>query len=111
MPIHAGTLDRRIVLQRATTSQDETGQEIETWSTLATVWASWRRASARETLAAAEVAAAVTDIFVIRWWSGVADLNPKDQVQYAGRTYDIADVAEIGRREGLQINAVARSDG
>ena len=110
MAVAAGDLDRRIVLQRATTAQDETGQEIETWAALATVWASWRRASARETLAAAEVAAAVTDIFVIRWWSGVSDLNPKDRVQYAGRTYDIADVSEIGRHEGLQISAVARSD-
>jgi SPP1 family predicted phage head-tail adaptor len=110
MPIHAGTLDRRITLQRATLSQDETGQEIEVWSTLATVWASWRRASARETLAAAEIAAAVTDIFEIRWWSGVSDLNPNDRIQYAGRTYDIADVAEIGRHEGLQISALARSD-
>ena len=107
----AGRFNRRIDLQRATTAQDETGQPVETWSTLASVWASWRRASARETLAAAEVAAAVTDVFETRWYSGVADLNPKDRLVYAGRTYDIVEVAEIGRREGLRIAGVARADG
>lgn len=106
----AGPLDRRIVLQRATTAQDETGQEIETWSTLATVWGSRRRASARETLAAAEVAAAVTDVFEIRYDSAWSDLNPKDRLSEGGKTYNIIEVAEIGRREGLRIAAAARAD-
>ncbi|MFA5897937.1 MAG: phage head closure protein [Hyphomicrobium sp.] len=107
----AGKLDRRISIERASTAQDDTGQEIETWLPVATVWASWRRASARETLAAAEIAAEVTDVFDIRWSYLVAEINPKDQIIFDGRTYDISAVAEIGRREGMQIAAVARADG
>jgi SPP1 family predicted phage head-tail adaptor len=106
----AGKLDRRVVLQRASFVRDATGQPIASWSTIATVWASWRRASARETLAAAEVAATVTDVFEIRWSSDVADLNPKDRLSYDARTYDIAAVDEIDRRVGLRITAAARRD-
>lgn len=103
-------LDRRVTLKRATIAQDEYGQPIETWADIATVWASWRRASARETLAAAEVAAAVSDVFETRFDSTWADLNPKDRLIYNGATYDIIEVAEIGRREGLRIGATARAD-
>lgn len=63
----AGALDRRILIRRATVTQDPgSGEEIETWSTLAEVSASWRRASAREQLAAAEIQAMVTDVFIVR---------------------------------------------
>lgn len=108
-------LDRRITLQRATTAQDETGQEVQTWANLiptgdGKIWSKWRPASARETLASAEVAAAITDIFDIRFDSAWADLNAKDRLLYNGKTYDIASVVEIDRREGLRITASARAD-
>jgi SPP1 family predicted phage head-tail adaptor len=106
----AGKLDRRIALERATAVQDSTGQAVETWSPLATVWASWRRASARETLAAAEVAAAVTDVFEIRWSTRVRDVSPEDRLTYEDRLYAIVEVTEIGRREGLRIAATTRVD-
>jgi SPP1 family predicted phage head-tail adaptor len=110
MGLAAGTLDRRVTIQRNTPTQDAGGQEIEGWTDLVTVSASWRRATARETLAASEINAQVTDIFVIRWSTDVQDVSPKDQLLYAGKTYDIADCAEIGRREGIEITAAARSD-
>ncbi len=103
-------LDRRITLERATVTQDDTGQEIQSWSLLATISASWRRASARETLAAAEVSAAITDVFECRYDSGWSDLSPLDRLTYDGRTYNIVEVAQIGRREGLRIAASARAE-
>lgn len=103
-------LDRKITLQRATRVQDGLGQEIETWSDLVTLHAAWRRASARETLASAEVSATASDVFEIRWSRAWADLNPTDRLVYDGRVYDIASVAEIGRREGLRIGALARTE-
>lgn len=104
------SLDRRITLQRATTTRDEAGQIIKSWGELATVWASRRRASARETLAAAEVSAAITDVFECRRDSAWADLSPLDRLVFEGRIYDVVSVDEIGRREGLRIAAVARAD-
>jgi SPP1 family predicted phage head-tail adaptor len=89
---------------------DDDLNPIEGYTALATVWASWRRASARETLAAAEVNAAATDVFEIRYSSTVSELNPKDRLRYQGNDYDIQAVAEIGRREGLRIDASKRAD-
>lgn len=109
--MEAGKLDRRISIERASTYQDDTGQEVPRWLPAASVYASWRRASARETLAAAEVSAAVTDVFEIRWSNLVAEVNPKDRIIFEERTYDVIEVTQIGRRIGLRISASARSDG
>ena len=106
-----GELDRHIFLDRPTVTQNDLGEEITVWAQIARVWASWRRASSNETLASAEIAASVSDVFEIRYSSQVADLDPKCRLTYRGIEYDIVSVDEIGRREGLRIGAVARSDG
>lgn len=107
----AGALDRRISILRATTVQDPgTGEEVETWSTLATVWAAKKDVSDGERMKAAEVSAEISTRFTIRWSSAVSSVNPKDRVQHDGRTYDIFSVKELGRREGLEITGTARAD-
>lgn len=104
-------LDRRVTIRRATLSQDPgSGEMVETWADLATVFASWRRASARETLAAAEVSAEVTDVFTVRWSSVTGSVTPKDRVVYEGKTYNISEASEIGRREGVMIRGAARAE-
>lgn len=111
MPLRAGDMHRRITLQRYDVTFNADNEPNETWTPdAAAIWASWRRASARETLASAEVRAAVSDIFEIRFSSAVSNLNAKDRLVYDGRTYDISGVTEIGRREGLRIEASARAD-
>jgi SPP1 family predicted phage head-tail adaptor len=107
----AGPLDRRITLERFTATRDaRSGEQVKTWAPIATVWASRRRATARETLAAAEIAAEVSDVFEIRYEDEWADLGPLDRLMFEGRTYQIASVDEIGRREGLRIAALARAE-
>lgn len=106
----AGALDRRITIERYTSVQNEYGEPVVTWTNLATVWASWRRASARETLAALEIAAAVSDVFEVRYSGTVSGITPKDRLVYGERNFDIVSVEEIGRREGLRINAIARAE-
>lgn len=108
--MRAGKLDRRITLQQLTQGVDGYNRPTADWLTLATRWASWRRATANEQLAGGQVNAQVTDIFEIRYDSTVAALSPKDRLTYGSRTYDIVEVTEIGRREGLLIRAVARAD-
>ena len=104
-------LDRKITLQRFTYTTDPgSGEQVKTWSTLAAVWASKRDVSDSERVASAEVSAEIGTRFQIRWDSAWSDLNPKDRVVYDGRTYDIVGVKELGRREGLEISAIARAD-
>lgn len=109
MGFAAGDLRETVVLQRGASSTDNYGAEILTWADLDTVFASWRRATARETLAAAELTAAVSDVFEIRRSNSVASLGPKDRLIWRGRTYDILNVERIGWH-GLRIAAVARGE-
>ena len=39
MPLKAGELDRRIQIEQASEAPDSFGQNVQTWSLLATLWA------------------------------------------------------------------------
>lgn len=107
----AGRRNRRIRIERATVSQNVgTGEGIEAWASVATVWAEKLDLSDRERVAAAEVSAEITTRFRILYSSTVAGVNPKDRIVFEGVTYNIWGVKEIGTREGLEITAAARAD-
>jgi SPP1 family predicted phage head-tail adaptor len=110
--MRAGKLDRRITIQRATETRDGFNNVTLTWpgTVIATVWASKEDVRDSERFSSQEVGAEITTRFQIRWSSDVENVNPKDRVVYDGRPYDIVAVKEIGRREGLEITASARSD-
>lgn len=106
----AGDLNRRITIERATLTTNALNEQVPTWATLTTVWASKKDVSDSERIAAAEVRAAITTRFQIRLSSKVADLNPKDRISFEGRVYEIFAVKEIWRNAGLEITAAARVD-
>lgn len=109
--MRAGKLDRRIVLQRFTTTLDDYNEPVKSWSTLATRSASFEPLSDGERFRAGETAATASARFVIRYSSAVADLNPKDRLTFDGDTWQILHVKEVGRREGIEITATVRADG
>ena len=108
--MEAGKLDRRIRLERIVATRDELNSPVEQWLELATVWASKLDVRDSERFASAGVGAEIGTRFQIRHSKAVADLNPKDRLVFDGRAYDIVGVKEIGRREGLEISALARAD-
>lgn len=108
--MRAGELDRRIDIQQAVISKNELNESVPTWISLGTVWAKKTDVSDGERSRASEVAAQITTRFLIRWSIAMSEVNPKDRVIFGGRTYDIFFVKEIGRREGIEISAAARSD-
>lgn len=109
--VTAGKRDRRVTLQRFTSSTDPgSGEVIETWGTLALVWASRRDVSDSERLASAEVAAEIGTRWVIRWSSLWSDLSPLDRLESEGRIYEIVAVKELGTREGIEISTLARAE-
>jgi len=108
--MEAGKLDRRITLQRFTTTKNEFNEDVQTWADLATVWASKEDIRDSERWQASEVAAEVTTRFRIRWSNTVKDIDPRDRVLFDGRIYAINAVKEIGRRVGLEITAAARAE-
>lgn len=107
----AGPRNRRVVIQRATVTQDPgSGENVETWATLATEWAEMTPLSDSERVKAAEVSAEITTRFRVAWKSSLSTINPKDRLTFDGKTWDIWGVKEIGFREGLEITAAARAD-
>jgi len=109
--MRAGKLDRRIVLERFTTTVDDYNEPVKSWSTLATVSASFEPLSDGERFRASETAANASARFVIRYSTTVRDLNPKDRLVFEDVVHQIVHVKEIGRREGIEITSLARADG
>jgi head-tail adaptor len=120
--LRAGKLDRRIAIQRKTTSQLPSGELVESWTTLATRWASIGplnvdEAPGQETLVAKERVE-----FRVRYESQFANLSPVDRIVCPASDaalstvptrsiYDIAGAVDtLGRHEQMQIVAFRRSD-
>lgn len=102
-----GPLDRRIRIERATATTDDFGREVRTWALLSEVWAAVEYGTGAEQRLAMETVADQRRSFRIRWFEA---LLPTDRIVYESRAWDILDVAELGRREGLEIIAIARTD-
>jgi SPP1 family predicted phage head-tail adaptor len=106
----AGRLDIRIAILRATTAPDAFNEPVQTWSTLATVWAEVTPVMDGEKWQAGQTLASQTIRAKIRWAAWVSDVGPKDRLQYGGRTYDIEGVKDLGRERYREITATARAE-
>jgi SPP1 family predicted phage head-tail adaptor len=105
--MRSGRLDRRLTLQRRTLIENDYGEAVETWTTLATVWAEKIPVRGSERYASMQTVAEVEERFKIRYRKG---LTPLDRVVCEGITYDVLGVLEIGRREGWEILAKGRAE-
>lgn len=97
-----GTLDRRVTIESATTTQDASGQPVETWTTFATVWAARKDVRGRERFDAAQRLAVRTAVYRIRW---IAGLSEKMRIVDAGATYDVTGIAEDYRQGWAELSA------
>ena len=102
--MRAGPLDRRVTIEAPTPTQNSFGEPVEAWSELATVWARKRDVRASERFTAQQRLAQETAVFEIRFRS---DVTPKMRLVEGGKVYTIDGIAEIRRREGLEIAATA----
>jgi SPP1 family predicted phage head-tail adaptor len=103
----AGPLDRRVTLQRPAETRGAAGDSLIGYQTVAEVWAGKRDMRGREVLAAGATLAEVETLITIRWRS---DIRPAWRVLLDGRAYDIQGMAEVGRRDGLELRCVAVAD-
>lgn len=65
--IAIGKLDRRITVQRRVTTTDDYGQELNSWTDIATVWANIRPIGGRERLAAMAIESTLTHTVAVRY--------------------------------------------
>jgi SPP1 family predicted phage head-tail adaptor len=103
--MRAGKLDKKITIQRLTTVVDEYGTQTEAWSEVTTCRAQLIQSSTEEFLKSAGTDDETAAIFRTRWIDG---LLTSDRLVYASRAYDIKEIKELGRREGLDIRCIAQ---
>lgn len=85
-----GKMRERITLQTATESLDSAGQTTRVWvDTHESQPASWTPLRGQETLRGEQVEAGITDIFTIRYRTGVV---PQMRVVHNSRNYGIVHV-------------------
>jgi head-tail adaptor len=121
--MRAGKLDRRITIQRYTTTQNDFGEETKTWSSIAHRRAAgYRPTGGDERFDAEQFAARQQVEWRIRFSDNLSDLNPKDRILYpapddkdiqnpdAHAIFEILSVEELGRREGFLIKTARRAE-
>lgn len=102
----AGTLFHTITIERETKTRTPSRGTASAWTETATTRAEVVKASAADFLTGFGAAQSGTVIFRIRWREG---LTTADRIVFNGRAHQIKEIAEIGRRAGLEIRAVALS--
>lgn len=97
----AGDLDRRVTLLHRTLTKDtQTGEQKESWSSYATVWAQKLDLRGREFFAGQQMRYELTTTFRIRYRTDVA---VTDRLTWNGLTYSIHGLSEIGRKVGIEL--------
>lgn len=102
--LQAGKFDRLITIEQRSASKNASGEDDYTWSTYASVWASKRDKSGTEYWESDQENAEVITEFIIRYNSGV---KAEMRISYDSKVYDIVEILEIGRTEGMKIMAKA----
>jgi len=103
--VRIGSFDRRITIQQANVSQDETtGEETRTSVLFAEVWAKRRQLRPWRKDLDQQVIEGFDTRFQIRYLEGI---KPTMKIIDGDETYDIRAPVEIGRRAYLEILARA----
>lgn len=102
--LNIGRLDRTITIQRLTKTNNEFHTPVPTWTDFAILWAEVLQSVAGENEASADDAQTETLTFRTRYYPGI---TTADQLVFEGREFNIKAITEFGRREILEIRAVA----
>lgn len=101
--MRSGRLSRVITLQRASAAINDAGTPLEIWGTLATLRAEVEPVSAEEFIRGFGATTETLVIFRTRYLDGV---TTADRVLFDGRTFNLREVVDAGRRGGLELRGV-----
>jgi SPP1 family predicted phage head-tail adaptor len=98
-----GQSDRRITVERYTTSTNAYGERVQTWSTLLTVWAELMKTGEgmTERITSDQDMPVQRLRFKIRSSSDSRGIKADDRVLYNSKYYNIQGIEEIGRNDQL----------
>ena len=95
----AGQMDRRITIQTFTTTTDDFGEVVKSFTTLAEVWAKVEEKRGNEGDDGNQIVATKRVEFLIRYRS---DINEQMQIQYNNETYKIEAILNADSRKAFQ---------
>ena len=95
----AGQMDRRITIQTFTTTTDDFGEVVKSFTTLAEVWAKVEEKRGNEGEDGNQIVATKRVEFLIRYRS---DINEQMQIQYTNETYKIEAILNADSRKAFQ---------
>ena len=100
--MNAGLMDELVTVQQFTTTTDSnTGEKLQSWSTYSTPWSRIQEGeSGSETVDADRREAKQTVTFTMRYDSGI---NPKMRIVWENKYYNIINIADLERRMYLKI--------
>lgn len=99
-----GKMDRRVIIEARTLTQDGTGTRVETWATSATVWAELAKDDGKQIEAADGDRTATMKHFRIRYRTLSETTN---RISYGGKAYEIKGIEEEGRQDTLLVTTQA----
>jgi len=103
--IDPGKMDRRIFFEDPGYTKDDTGQRIASWHSVINddgVWAMVHSDGGDEKFQSDKKTPERRRVFVTRYHPEVRE---ETSIVYEGDRYDITNIEEIGRRQGLSIKA------
>jgi SPP1 family predicted phage head-tail adaptor len=108
-----GARDRLVDLEKVTDAVGASGLPTESWSTLvASMPASKDALSGRERLMVSQMSAQAEVKFTINYRldmdPDMVDVPKQRRVRYQGRIYDVTYAREVGRRQGIELFAMAK---
>ena len=112
MTLSAGSLDRRITVQHATTTTNDYNEDILSWHDLAKVMAARRDVSDMEKFTSGQTGSALVSRFVIRYSGLTKTITPVDRILHDDVVWNIKGIKEVseGRKRFLEITAVRDLD-
>jgi len=97
-----GKSDRRITVERYTTSTNAYGERVQTWSILLTVWAELMKIEGTTERITTDQDMPVQRVrFKIRSSSDSRGIKADDRVLYNSKYYNIQGIEEVGRQDQL----------
>lgn len=98
--MRAHKLDRKIDLLTSTSTTNDLGENVQTWSTSMSVWAQVKYRSGSEDFTDNIEVKSQGVSFIIRYQSAV---TTKYRVSFNGETYEIDAISEPKRKELLEL--------
>lgn len=97
MSVEIGRLNHRITVQQRTASKDDYGQELASWSDIATVWANVKPIGGREKLRAMAVESMLTHTVLVRYRAEFASPKTMDarRIMYGDRIFNITATRDV----------------